>query len=166
MRADVSGPSARRALGSVCAGAAALLQEDGDGLDLVLAEMRLTSSTADVVDAALLTSAEIFTQIADLRSMPPSRLTSVLATALGELSSELPAASLFLLSAYLEDDFDGFSDGCETLVEAHEPAALVRSCLEVLAGALRWRAQDQGVLAVDAARSLCLSVARFSQEDS
>ena len=170
MRADVSGPGARRALGSAVAGASALVSGDDYGLACVLEEAFSASPTADVVDAALLATAEIFVGIAARRYVSPGRLVQFLGLAFEELTVgsgtdvDLQASALLVVASYLDDDFAAFVLGCEELVEFHDGPVIVRACLDVLAGAIRWRASDRGLDPVDVARSLCLNVARLGDE--
>lgn len=158
MRADVTGPAARRALGAVYAAAAAHLSDDLEGLDLVLGDALASSPLEDLVDASLITAAELFDQIARTRGLLPERLASVLAAAVTDLVPGPLSASMEALKAYSAGEMEQFDALCGLLSLHGRPA--LDAVVSVLAGAVRWTARDQDVDPAVLARSLCLRVAQ------
>lgn len=137
---------------------------DGDAdvdLTAIVADGLTQRPAAEILAAGVMSVAELLREVAVWRAMHPSTLVRILHSAQTSMSASPDLFADLLAAAvdYLDADTDALTETDLAALLSPAPAPAVLAVVDLLAGALTWRATDQGIDPVDLVQRICLGLA-------
>lgn len=163
---DAADAEARSALRVLYAAAAAHLRGADADVEVDVAALIADGVAAvgadELIAAGVMSVAEQLRDVAAWRRMDPCRLLRVLRAAHTELAGAPSAAAdvLDCAAGYLTAGAGSLDATRLQTLRSPLPQPVLLAIVEVLAAALRWRAEDQQVPAHELVRRICLGLAR------